>query len=188
MRPRRLLLVKHARPDLDPARPAREWRLSLAGRADAARLAERLATTRLSAIVSSTEPKALETAAILGRALDVAVEPREGLHEHDRRDVGFLGESEFASRIDALFDRPEEVVFGVESAREATMRFCAAVDEVVAERDGDLVIVSHGTVIALFAAARAGLDAREVWRTLDLPSYIAFEVPGFRVSEIVAAV
>ena len=67
-------------------------------------------------------------------------------------------------------------------------RFTAAVDRITDEDSGDVVIVSHGTVISLFVGARADVNAAELWATLGLPSYVALELPSHRIIEIVAAV
>jgi len=67
---RTLILAKHAMPELRPDVSAARWHLSTEGIAGAKRLAERLRAYEPSVIVSSTEPKALETAAIVAEALE----------------------------------------------------------------------------------------------------------------------
>jgi len=57
-----LILVKHALPEIIPTLPANQWHLSEVGRAQCALLADQLAIYAPSALVSSSEPKALETA------------------------------------------------------------------------------------------------------------------------------
>jgi broad specificity phosphatase PhoE len=112
----------------------------------------------------------------------------EGLHEHDRRAVGFLGAETFAARMRDVFAHPDQVVFGTESASAALARFTRAVDGVVREETGDVVIVSHGTVMSLFVASRARVDASELWATLGLPSYVSLELPSHRIIEIVPTI
>jgi broad specificity phosphatase PhoE len=156
--------VRHAAPEIDPARPASAWELSAEGRAAAAALAPRV---RADAVVSSPEPKALQTAVALGAP--VTVDPR--LREHDRAGVGWR--EDFAALVEAGFARPGEVVFGVESFDAAHTRFAVAVDAAVAAHPGErLAIVTHGTVIALYAARALGRDPVEVWRALALPDLI----------------
>jgi broad specificity phosphatase PhoE len=162
-----LALIRHAAPEIDPARPATAWRLSADGRAAAARL--RL-TLRVDALVSSPEPKALETAA----ALDAPLEVDARLREHDRAGVGWL--DDFAAAIEAGFARPDEVVLGVETFDAARDRFAAAVADALAAHPGErLAIVSHGTVIALYAAPVLGADPAELWRRLRLPDVIELD-------------
>jgi broad specificity phosphatase PhoE len=162
-----LVLVRHAAPEIDPARPPTGWRLSAAGRAAAARL--RL-TLDVDAVVSSPEPKALETAAALDAPLEI--DPR--LREHDRSGVGWL--DDFAATVEAGFARPAEVVLGVESFHAARDRFAAAVDAALAAHPAErLAIVSHGTVIALYAAWATGADPAALWRGLALPDVIELD-------------
>jgi broad specificity phosphatase PhoE len=159
-----VILVRHAAPEIDPARPPTSWRLSAAGREAAAALAERV---RADAVVSSPEPKALETASALGAPLTVDAR----LREHDRAGVGWL--DDFAAAVEAGFARPDEVVLGVESYAAALARFAAAVDDArAAHPDGRLAIVSHGTVIALYAGRASGRDPVAVWRELRMPDVV----------------
>jgi broad specificity phosphatase PhoE len=152
----------------------------------AARLLARYEPSR---VVASLEPKATETGSIIAERLRLPFATVKGLHEHDRRSTGFLPRDDFAARIRDLFAHPDEVVFGNESASAALTRFAAAVDHVVVEdAGGDVVVVSHGTVISLFVAKRADVDGQNLWATLGLPSYVSLELPNHRIVEIVAAI
>jgi broad specificity phosphatase PhoE len=185
---RRLVLAKHARPDVRGDLPASEWGLTEDGLAGARRLAERLRVLAPSAIVSSAEPKASATARIVAAALAIPLEIAADLHEHVRPQSGLLGDAEFTARIADLFARPHEVVFGSESASDALRRFTLALDRVIDAGRGDLVVISHGTVISLFVGARSHEDAHSLWSTLGLPSYVVLELPSFRLTEVVASV
>lgn len=129
---------------------------------------------RVDAIVSSPEPKALETATALGAPLEI--DPR--LREHDRSGVGwFATQAAFVRAVEAAFARPGEVVLGVESFDAAHARFAAAVDAAARAHPGERVaLVSHGTVIALYAGRAWGAEPAAVWRGLALPDVI--ELPG----------
>ncbi len=100
---RKLILVRHSLPDIDAAVPSSEWRLSDTGRARCAPLADRLVEHQLTAIVTSSEPKAIETGRIIDERLGTPTEIAEGLQEHDRSNVGLLGVKEFEDRIEELF-------------------------------------------------------------------------------------
>jgi broad specificity phosphatase PhoE len=186
--PRHLILVKHAMPQVDVDTPAHEWRLGPVGVAGAAAVASRLARYEPTRIVASLEPKAMQTGSLIADRLRLPLVTADGLHEHDRRAIRFLGADEFAARMRDLFAHPDATVFGSESASAALARFTAAVDRVTGEQSGDVVIVSHGTVISLFVAARADVNAAELWATLGLPSYVTLEIPSHRILDIVAAV
>ena len=177
-------------PQVDVETPAHEWRLRPEGVAGASTLAGRLraAHYRPTKVVASLEPKATQTGSIIAERLRLPFATVEGLHEHDRRAAGFLSTDVFASRMRDLFAHPNAVVFGNESASAALARFSKAVDEVVSEETGDVVVVSHGTVMSLFVASRAQVDASDLWATLGLPSYVSLELPNHRIVEIVAAI
>lgn len=192
----RLVLVKHAMPAIEPAVPARAWPLSAQGRVDAERLAQALTAHRPTRLLSSTEPKAVQTAAVLAERLGLPSATRPDLHEHDRRGVGFLSDAGFEAAVARFFERPEELVMGAETAAQAADRFTAAVDALMEEPagqgdrgsqralavdeagEGATVVVAHGTVIALYLARRAGLDGHATWKRLGLPSYAVLDWPG----------
>lgn len=163
-----MLLVRHSVPEIDPARPSEEWPLSDEGRQRCGPLADRLRAYEPTEIVSSTEPKMHETAELVGAELDLAVRALDGLRETARRTVPWLEADEFRRAVRALFERPEEVTFGEESAAQALARFTAAVDGLGEQT----VVVSGGTVISLYAAARTGRDAFELWDRLELPDLV----------------
>lgn len=98
-----LVLVKHSFPEVDPDVPARKWRLSDEGRVRSRILGEELAGYVLDLIVSSDEPKAVDTAEIAAGVLNVPIEIVKGLHEHERANVGFLEKERFERSIERFF-------------------------------------------------------------------------------------
>lgn len=186
MNNRQLILIKHAAPLVDPAKSSDLWRLSEAGRAQAAKLAEVLRSSEIRAIVSSEEPKARETAEILGAALGVRVETARELREHDRRNVPHMRSRDFISMVELFFRKPDERVLGSESATQALERFERAVDEVIASHsEGNVAIVAHGTVIALYLARHSDRSGFELWRAMGLPSYAVINLPQRKVENVV---
>jgi broad specificity phosphatase PhoE len=186
---RKLILIKHASPLVVPGTPPEKWKLSDKGRESCRPLAEAVRPHAPAVIVASDEPKARETAEIIARTLNVPVETAPGLHEHDRSNVPHMRSGEFISHMEVFFRRPTDRVLGRESAVQALDRFEAAVNAVVAKHaDGNLAIVSHGTVIALLAAEHSDRYGFELWREMGLPSFVVFELPGFKLTELVAKV
>jgi broad specificity phosphatase PhoE len=181
---RQLILIKHARPQVDPAVPAEAWTLGPEGREGAARLAARLSGYSFNPLFTSAEPKAAETAQIIGHELARPVEQVPGLPEHDRRNVPHMESREFISMMALFFSQPDRLVLGNETADEAHARFEAAVEGVITKASGDVAIVSHGTVIALFAQRRAQQEPFALWRRMGLPSFMIFEIPTWRVAEV----
>ena len=164
------MLIRHARPVVDPAVPARAWTLSDEGREAARALVERLRPLGVTRVVSSVEPKAWETGAIVAQRLGVPCSAAVGLHEHDREGAPFLTAEQFEAAIQALYARPDDLVFGRETANQARDRFAAAIEAVLAEFPDDRVAISaHGTVISLLVAQRTGVDGHADARGLGMP-------------------
>jgi broad specificity phosphatase PhoE len=175
----RLILVKHSLPEVNRAVPPSQWRLGDEGRRRCGALASALAVYRPAAIVASEEPKAEETARLVAEAWGQGYEARPGLHEHRREALGWLSEAEFEAGVRQLFAQLSEPVFGEETGAEALARFATAVGEAVGHHPGqNLVVVAHGTVIALYVMARAGVDGFDLWRRLGLPSFVVLTHPA----------
>ena len=183
---RKLILIKHAKPAVVDGVPSEEWGLSVEGRRMCPPLAELLKQYAIRRVYCSEEPKAAETASLVAGALGVQSHISPGLHEHDRSNVPMMASRDFISSIAQYFKEHSRRVLGRESADDTSKRFEEAVDEVIAaEADGDVAIVTHGTVLALYAASRSQADPFKLWRQLGLPSLAVFELPGKTLLEIV---
>jgi broad specificity phosphatase PhoE len=68
-----VILVRHAMPEVVPGVPPHDWELGPDGRAAARELARRLQPGR---VVSSDEPKALQTAEEIARGSEIVVDAR----------------------------------------------------------------------------------------------------------------
>jgi broad specificity phosphatase PhoE len=168
-----MILVRHSLPELDPEVASVRWHLSEEGRARSRVLAEQLRRLAPDAIYASLEPKALETAEILGHAMDLGVTGIEDLREHDRTGVPFLTRpGEFEESVHRLFAAPDECVFGSESASAALARFYSGVGQVLSHCDRRPLVVTHGTVMSLYVAAVSGVDAAAFWRELSMPCWV----------------
>jgi broad specificity phosphatase PhoE len=127
----------------------------------------------------------MDTAALLATHLGIGYETAEGLHEHERQTAGYLPGADFDATVERCLALPDTLVFGEETAAQAQSRFTHALER-AAERcpQSTLVIVAHGTVIALFAARHLGIDPFPLWQRLALPSFVAFHMPGYRLAAI----
>jgi broad specificity phosphatase PhoE len=185
----KLILIKHAPPQVEPGVSSHEWKLSDAGRAKAAALAERLRPHAPSVVFTSDEPKAIETAEIVATALGVPHEVAPDLHEHDRSNVPQMQTREFISSMALFFKRPDELVLGLETAEQAQRRVTVAIDRILAgHEDRDVAIVTHGTILALYLATVLEGDAFDLWRRMGLPSYVALDADLMEVVEMVERV
>lgn len=183
---RNLILVKHSLPEIVEHAPASAWRLSEEGQRRCYILADRLAPYAPGVLVTSAEPKAIETARIVGARLAKTVLVAAGLHEHDRTGVGYLGKDVFEATVARFFAHPDELVLGRETAEQAHRRFAQAVEGIIAAHAaGNLAIFAHGTVISLFVANAAGVAPFGLWQRLGLPSFVVLTLPELQLVEIV---
>lgn len=186
---RKLILVRHSLPVIMGEQPANQWQLSEEGRRRCGRLAELLSAHHPVAIVTSTEPKAIETGQIIGERLGIPVGAAPNLHEHERPRADLDTVEHFQAKVARLLEHPGEPVFGVETGDEAHERFEAAVDDAMKQHPaGNLAIVSHGTVMTLFVARVAGIDPVPFWKELGLPAFIVLSHPELALLEVVASV
>jgi broad specificity phosphatase PhoE len=167
--------------------PAAEWQLSEVGRQRCLPLAEALKVHKPTFIVTSREPKAIETGRLVAAELNLPVGEHADLHEHDRRGVPLMRSREaFEALVTRLFREPEHLVFGRETGAEARARFTAAVEAVMERhREGNLAIVSHGTVITLYVAEGTGLEPVPFWRALGLPAFVVLSWPTLKMQRVV---
>ena len=175
---RTLVLVKHAQPVMDPSVPPREWQLGPEGEAQSRELADRLRRFLPFTLVSSSEPKATRTAAIVGEALSVAASVADGLQEYDRPAMAIVPRDEH-ERVNArVFESRRRAVLGRESADAALDRFAAAIERsaLASPPNHNLVVIAHGTVIALFVERETGRSAFELWKALRCAEFIPLEV------------
>jgi broad specificity phosphatase PhoE len=186
---RKLILVKHAKPVVDERVASQEWRLSEEGRNACQPLAEALAEFDPVAIVTSVEPKAVETGELLAAALGKPFVQAQDLHEHDRSNVPMMPSRDFISSMALFFRDRRRLVLGRETAQQVAQRFSQAIASVLESHgSGNVVVVTHGTALALFAADHGAGDAFQLFRRLGLPSYASFSCPDFKVLQIVERV
>ena len=186
---RRLVLVRHSTPEIQPDTPASAWRLSALGRERSKLLSARLQCFTPGVVWSSREPKAVETAEIVAASFGVPVEVADGLEEHHRDNVPFYpAASDFDAAVERFFDNPDRLVLGSETAEQARDRMSAAIDSVVDAGHTDTIVVTHGTVMTLYVASVEDADPMRFWRRLGLPSYLVLGLPGNHILSTVEQV
>jgi probable phosphoglycerate mutase len=174
--PTRLLLVRHGATQLtaeDRFSGAVGVDLSDEGRAQAERLAQRLAGEPIAAIYTSPLSRTVETAAILARPHGLAPAHRDGLREiaHGRwegltrREVEQRHPDEYAAwETDPFTFAPE----GGESGVAVLARALPVVREIVVAHPGQRVlVVSHKATLRLVLSSLLGFDARGYRDRLD---------------------
>jgi len=178
-----LVFIRHSQSQPDPTIPSRKWGLTNEGQRRCVPLAEHLIPYNLDVIVTSTEPKAIETGELVAQWLGIPCRVMENLHEHERETVPFLdSRDEFLVAVTNLFARPEELVFGDETGYDAQNRFAGAVKSVLAAYPQEnIAIVTHGTVLSLFTSKHTGQGSFVIWRNLGMPAIIAFSYPDMKL-------
>jgi broad specificity phosphatase PhoE len=177
---RRLILVRHSLSKLVRGVPPDEWDLSEEGRQRCIKLADHLREHNLDRIITSTEPKAIETGQIVADILKVPWNRAPNLHEHQRTSIGIIERADFEYHVANLFKNPHKKVFGEETADEARIRFEQAVIDVIEKYDQEkLAIVSHGTVMTLLIASTNPIDPYTFWRGLGLPAIVILSLPDY---------
>ncbi len=174
---RTLILIRHASPVIEPDDPPATWKLSERGVQESSDLASKLAEFGLRELVCSEEPKAVGTGREIAGRIGISWRTAPGLHEHERDAMDWYGADAWHARIRRLLEEPDELTMGRETARQAATRFSSAVDEVLRSSDAPVVgIVSHGTVISLYAAELTSETPYSIWKRLDMPDYVVLEL------------
>jgi broad specificity phosphatase PhoE len=174
---RLLYLIRHASPQIQPEVPAREWRLSERGIAEARELAAIAAGWGLAAVYTSAEPKAQSTALLIAEASGLATGVVDGFEEL-RFDEWIGNADRFGEAVRAILERPDEPVRGAETAAAAAARFAAGV-RIVAQGAQPAAVVSHGRVMTAYLAQVLRIDdAFGLWRAMPMPGWACIDLDG----------
>jgi broad specificity phosphatase PhoE len=87
--------------------------------------------------------------------------------------------------METFFSRPSLREFGNESADEARRRFEEALVPLIDNCRGDLVVVTHGTVLTLMVAAKNRIEPFPFWKQLRMPSAVSLRLPDMTLEDIV---
>jgi broad specificity phosphatase PhoE len=182
MPPKLLVLVKHGSPVLSPATPAREWALSGQGEIEALHVAKQLRAYEPFGLVSSPEPKARSTAELIAAQSGTRNRVVDNLREIDRRILPIMEPAGHREMNRSIFSEPDRAILGSESANAALARYQSAIQtEIDRCESAHLVVVSHGTVMALLVARHNAVDAFRFWVDLQCGDAVTLTVPLFRL-------
>jgi 2,3-bisphosphoglycerate-dependent phosphoglycerate mutase len=155
--------------------------LTARGRREAARVAERLGSTGVSAIYTSDLERAHETAAIIGHGLRLPLRYERALRErnlgtaqgHPQRELHATASGIEGGRVVDADARPP----GGESLRELYRRVSAFMDDVEASApEGAVVVVTHGGVIRVAQAYAESVDVEAMaWGSVPNASVWSFD-------------
>ena len=132
----KLFLINHSLPGTIPEMPASQWQLNDEGRRRYRPPARRLKQYLPASLYSSAEPKAVDTAMLLGKNLGVAPNRFPDLEEHPHDSEPFLTNlQQFHEAIDRFFANPGKLTYGTESAGQGVERFDAAAESAIEGSD-----------------------------------------------------
>jgi broad specificity phosphatase PhoE len=175
----RLVLLRHAAVEVEPAVLPALWQLSDEGRAGARTLAREPVWREIERIYTSPEVKAQETAQIIAGPNDISVTVVEGLREVARPHGQWFGDEYpggYEAAVAAYYAGPNEPVHGWEPAARARTRICACIDALVRAGDDAVAIAGHGLTLSLYLAAVIGAEPLALWRTITLPDLAVVDV------------
>ena len=176
---RRLHLVRHGRPAIQPERAPSELQLDPSGFAAIAELRSsgRLPTDAV--WFSSPEPKALDTAR---RLTTTEITVVDDLREHERGPTPWFDDlDEWRAVVRRVFAQPDEAALpGWEPLRRTSERAVAAVRRVLTDHPEDeVVLAGHGTAwTALKAELLGTAPDLEAWDRLQMPDLWVLEIPS----------
>lgn len=171
-----LHLVRHARSAQTPSLPSWEWPLTDDAKDGAARLRAAGVLPPAALWVSSSEPKARATAALLTSS-DVDLD--DGLREA-HRDPAWLDGGEFERLVLRSFAEPDvSVRTGWESLAQTRTRVVEAARGVLDRACGrDVVLVGHGTAWTMLVAGLTDSPPDvEAWQAMRMPDHCALVWP-----------
>ncbi|MCA0456089.1 MAG: histidine phosphatase family protein [Chloroflexi bacterium] len=183
----RLVLVRHAASQPQPGTSAHNWQLANAGHDQCRLLADRLRPYNIRHIITSDEPKAVQTGTLLASYLgDLPLSQAADLRETHRKTAPFFAdETAFREAIATAMHQPQKLLYGEETFEAARLRFSAAVDRLTsAHPDETIALVSHGTILSLFLAHRMNVPPYSIWSLLDMPAYAILTLPDLQVREL----
>lgn len=148
----KIIFIRHADTQKDPAVNAALWGLSEKGKEQAEEMAKNPLVDTIETIYTSEEPKTTLTAAPIAKKLSKELYPFSFFNEVARGDK-FLTKEEFeAEKVRQLTDLSFKA-FGGESGFQALERFKKGISQVTEENKGKTIcVVSHGTVLNIYFA------------------------------------
>ncbi len=176
MKATRIYLVRHGATELtaeDKFSGAIGVELSDEGRAQAARLGERLQNEGITALYSSPLSRTMETARIVSSHCSLPIETRDGLREISHGRWEGLTRGEVEARFSAEYTAWEEDPFtfapeGGESGVAVLARALPVIREIVTRHTGARVlVVSHKATIRIVISSLLGFDPRGYRDRLD---------------------
>ena len=167
----KLILARHGETEWNVGKVFRgraDVNLNEVGIKQAELLGKHLCHLGLEAIYSSPVKRALDTANIVARCMEVAVCISEGLTDFDFGEWQSLSEQEvkrlYPDILNEWQSSPHKVRMpGGENLDDVTKRTAEVVDEVLSRHHGNVLLVSHRVVLKVLICSLLGLDNSHFW-------------------------
>lgn len=175
---RRLYLVRHASPMVQPDQPSREWVLSDRGIAEAQALATTGAAWGIEAVYCGSEPKMRATALILGDATGAPVHVVDAFDE--LRVAHWIGNSDAFNDLVRAILEDAPLPRGVESAADAVARFARGL-RLIETGPFPAAIVSGGRMLTSYLMRTRGVEEPfAYWRAIPFPGWTSIDLDAPR--------
>lgn len=175
-----VVFVCHAMPVVRTGAAPVEWELDDRAREDCVLLAHALRYLNRPFIRSSPEPRARQTADVLGLRLGSWPVDDDDLRDV-RRPATTFGDCPAPVRAYLSGDRPA----GWEHPMNVTRRVAAAVERACrCAGDASPVVVTHGIALALYVASLGIADPVPFWESLRFPSALSVDVTRGTLSRV----
>jgi len=171
-----IYLIRHAHAEWrhDESRP-----LSDAGVRAAAMVADRLSSRPIVAVYTSPSMRSVKTVEPLATRLGLRPESMPDLRE---RELPVVLPGGFDALVRQAWSCPEEAPGGGESNVRAQARGLAVVQTILARHVGSQVVIgTHGNLLALVLNALDTRYAYDFWRGLSFPDIYQLEFDGLRL-------
>ncbi len=167
----RIILVRHGQTEWNRVERFRgqiDLALNKVGQAQARKVATRLAEVPITAVYSSPLRRAMETAQPTAQKLGLPVIPLPGLMDINYGEWQGQTPGEVSQRYPDLYqqwlDAPHTVRFPQgESLEDVRLRAVAALQKVISQHHGPILLVAHQVVNKVLVCAMLGLETSHFW-------------------------
>jgi broad specificity phosphatase PhoE len=174
----KFVFIRHSKTDRNPQAPITCWGLADQGIELAKELAQKDIIKDLDVLYASFQTKALETAVLLAKPNAIPIKADDGLTEVTSFTGPFEEDFElYTKNVHDFYHDDLDRIAGGETKTEALKRFNATLEAIaVTESEKDFVgIVTHGNILALFAAQYRDVDSYILHTTIKQPDVALFD-------------
>ena len=174
----RFVLIRHSKTDRDPKVPITRWGLSDEGIELAKELSQDKIIKGLDVIYTSLQTKAIETALLIAKPNHIAMKVDDRLTEV----TSFTGAFEkdfdiYTKNVHDYYSGSIERIGEGETKTEALDRFIQGLESIAEIEDNKTYvgIITHGNILALFAALYKDVDSYELHMRIKQPDVAIFD-------------